>query len=445
MRILHLLSQRPDSTGSGVTLQAMLRGAAAAGDRSFLVAGLDESGWPPELPLEADQRLAVTFPAAGREHALPGMSDAMPYPSTRFRDLEEAQLDAYEAAFGAALQEAVRRFRPDVIHGHHLWIAASRARELFPGIPLVVSCHGSDLRQWRSVARLRSRALASARAERVLALSEAQRRDIGTLRAVPEDRMAVVGAGYRDELFIPREKPDPRPVVLVYAGKLSRAKGVPWLLRALAGVEAPAWRLELVGGGEGPEAAECLALAAALGDRVRVHGPLSQERLAGLLGHAHLFVLPSLFEGLPLVLIEALACGCRLVCTGLPGALELLSGIGGVRRPSPGCRGCAASTSRWPMTSRPLSRTSPPRCACSCAPPLPASPLPRRNWPRALPPAPGPRCMAACVTTSWKPFGITGPTGIQPDERHGTEARPGLRTRGRNPVIVADKLPKDGG
>ena len=34
---------------------------------------------------------------------------------------------------------------------------------------------------------------------------------------------------------------------------------------------------------------------------------------------AHVFVLPSFYEGLPLVLVEALACGCRLVCTDLPG------------------------------------------------------------------------------------------------------------------------------
>ena len=41
---------------------------------------------------------------------------------------------------------------------------------------------------------------------------------------------------------------------------------------------------------------------------------------------AHIFVLPSFFEGLPLVLLEALACGCRIVTTDLPGVKELFSG-----------------------------------------------------------------------------------------------------------------------
>lgn len=327
MRILHLLSQRPDSTGSGVTMQAMLRGAQEVGDESFLVAGLDERGWPDGLAVEPTNRLAVEFPAPGREHALPGMSDGMPYPSARFRDLTESRLDAYEAAFAAALREAVERFRPDVIHAHHLWIASSIARRLRPELPLVVSCHGSDLRQWRTCGHLRHRAAASARADRVLALSEAQRAEIAGLHGLPRERIAVVGAGYRDGLFRPLKKPAPDPVVLVYAGKLSRAKGVPWLLRGLATVDGPPWRLELVGGGSGAEHEECLALAAALGERVRVHGAVPQERLAELLGRAHVFVLPSFFEGLPLVLLEALACGCRALTTDLPGARELLGGL----------------------------------------------------------------------------------------------------------------------
>ena len=48
LKILHVLSQRPDSTGSGIYLQAMLREAAACGHRNFLVAGI-QSHQPVEL------------------------------------------------------------------------------------------------------------------------------------------------------------------------------------------------------------------------------------------------------------------------------------------------------------------------------------------------------------------------------------------------------------
>jgi glycosyltransferase involved in cell wall biosynthesis len=48
-------------------------------------------------------------------------------------------------------------------------------------------------------------------------------------------------------------------------------------------------------------------------------GPLPQEKLAAVFQTADVFVLPSFFEGLPLVVIESLACGCRVVMTDLPG------------------------------------------------------------------------------------------------------------------------------
>jgi glycosyltransferase involved in cell wall biosynthesis len=42
------------------------------------------------------------------------------------------------------------------------------------------------------------------------------------------------------------------------------------------------------------------------------------------MGRSHLFILPSFFEGVPLVLMEALACGCRILSTDLPGSREIL-------------------------------------------------------------------------------------------------------------------------
>jgi glycosyltransferase involved in cell wall biosynthesis len=58
---------------------------------------------------------------------------------------------------------------------------------------------------------------------------------------------------------------------------------------------------------------------------VRFHGHLGQPELAGLMRRCAVCVLPSFYEGLPLVLVEALACGCRLVSTALPGITEQLA------------------------------------------------------------------------------------------------------------------------
>ena len=160
-----------------------------------------------------------------------------------------------------------------------------------------------------------------------MALSESQKSDIARVYAIPEEKIHVVGAGYDDNLFQLQTKPESDPVQLVYAGKLSEAKGVPWMLRALAKIDSPSWELHLVGGGSGPEKDAFLSLAEKLGDRVKQYGAVPQGRLAEILRTSHIFCLPSFYEGLPLVVIEALASGCRIVANDLPGTRELIGDL----------------------------------------------------------------------------------------------------------------------
>ncbi len=325
LRILHLLSQRPDSTGSGIFVQAMIGEATGSGYDSFLVAGLssDDTHYPGFI--EQNRSMFVHFPATDVSFDIPGMSDVMPYASSRFCDLTEEQLNAYEQAFSGIIQKAVDQFKPDIIHSHHLWLVSSLARQLFPEIPLVTSSHGSDLRQFQSCSHLQERVLAGCREiDTVMALSEVQKEEIAGLYRLNSDKIAVTGAGYDRSLFFPEAKPDPEPVQLVYAGKLSRAKGVPWMLRALKSINSPAWQLHLVGGGSGAEREQCLTLAREFGDRVQLHGALPQESLARIVRQSHMLILPSFFEGLPLVTLEALASGCRVVATDLPGTRAII-------------------------------------------------------------------------------------------------------------------------
>ncbi|MBU4447344.1 MAG: glycosyltransferase family 4 protein [Proteobacteria bacterium] len=327
MKILHLLSQRPEATGSGIYIQAMIRESARRGHENFLLAGVPQGEGPQPDGLGAAACEFVRFEGGDLPFPVVGMSDVMPYPSRRFSDLSPPEVEAYEWGFADRLLDVVARFQPQVIHSHHLWLLSAVARQMLAHLPLVATCHGSDLRQFHFCPHLRPRVLAGCRElDGIMALSGAQKHDIIRLYDIPGDRIEVVGAGYNEAWFRPRPKPAPDPVRLVYAGKLSRAKGVPWLLRALEGLRRLPWRIDLIGGGSGRERDEILELAAALEDRVHVWGPQSQEDLARLMGQAHLVVLPSFFEGLPLVVLEALASGCRVVTTALPGVVEVLGG-----------------------------------------------------------------------------------------------------------------------
>ena len=84
-------------------------------------------------------------------------------------------------------------------------------------------------------------------------------------------------------------------------------------------------RLHIAGSGAGPEAEALRQRMRALAPAVVLHGQLDQPQLADLMRRCGVCVLPSFYEGVPLVLVEAAACGCRLVSTALPGVVERIA------------------------------------------------------------------------------------------------------------------------
>jgi len=328
MNILHVLSQHPTATGSGISLKNIIAQAAAAGHVNYLVAGVSDDRPVVLDGLAPECCRFVRFGGGELDFLIPGMSDVMPYASSRFMDLTTTQLDDYEQAFTLAVQHAAAACVPDIVHSHHLWLATAVARKVLPETVLVTSCHSTGLRQFVSCPHLRERVLPYCqKIDRVLALSGDQAHKITDLYGIPADRIDVVGGGFDDQLFVYGEKPPPSPIRLLYAGKLSLAKGVDWLLQTYADLEDNDLHLHLAGSGSGQEAEDCLAMAARLGSRVTVHGRLEQAELAAVMRQCHIFILPSFYEGLPLVLLEALSSGCRLIATDLSGCCELLAGV----------------------------------------------------------------------------------------------------------------------
>jgi glycosyltransferase involved in cell wall biosynthesis len=325
MKILHLISQHPESTGSGFYLQNIIRQATVAGHQNFLVAGVSGSRLPQLDCIKTLSCRFVHFDQGLLDYAIPGMSDVMPYPSSTFATLSPAQIDTYEQVFGEVIEHAVDYFSPDIIHSHHLWLVSAVARKLTPTIPMVTSCHSTDLRQFLQCPLLRDRVLPHCqKIDRVLALGGSQAGKIKQLYSISSQKIDIVGGGYDENLFTLQQKDKSPQVQVIYAGKLSFAKGVDVLLRTVQSLKGTGMHLHLAGSGTGEEEKYCLELAADAGAFVTVHGRISQQKLARLMGSCHVFVLPSFYEGLPLVLLEALASGCRILTTDLPGCLELL-------------------------------------------------------------------------------------------------------------------------
>ncbi|MCF8068304.1 MAG: glycosyltransferase family 4 protein [Desulfobacterales bacterium] len=328
MKILHLLGQRPDSTGSGIYMQSVMREAEKCGHENYMIAGIQPDSDIDFHGIIPDQCRFIRFNGGDISFPIPGMTDIMPYPSVRFADLSMKDIEIYESAFSRVMTETVTCFRPDIIHSHHNWLVSSLARRLFPNIPVVTTCHGTDLRQFQNCPHLRKKVLCGCRhLDAAMVLSGDQKQFIEQNYELPQEKVIVTGAGYNDTVFTPDTKPAPKPVQLVYAGKLLNAKGLPWLLKALKTIEELNWQLHIVGGGKGIEKDECMHLAKNMGERVIVHGMIPQVRLADIFRQGHIFVLPSFFEGLPLVVLEALASGCRVVATDLAGVMEVLGDV----------------------------------------------------------------------------------------------------------------------
>jgi glycosyltransferase involved in cell wall biosynthesis len=117
-------------------------------------------------------------------------------------------------------------------------------------------------------------------------------------------------------------------------GRLSPEKDVTTLLKAAALVveRHPSFRLQIAGAG--PCGVELAALAGSLGlmDRVEFLGDVSD--VPALLARASLFVLPSVTEGLPLTVLEAMACGLPVVATRVGGTPEAVAdGVSGLLVP----------------------------------------------------------------------------------------------------------------
>jgi len=326
MRILHCLSQIPVKTGSGVYLQAIVREAAGNGFEQSVVCGLPESMPAAATNLAIDPANIFVTRFDSRELPFPvaGMSDVMPYPSTRFSSFDEHRLKLYKTAFSKTLTAAVEKFLPDLIHSHHLWLLTALCKELFPEIPLVTSVHGTELRQLQLAGHLADRIIRDVKTvEKVLTLNQDQRRKVITEYNLSPKQVTVTGTGYRQDLFCSDFCDKEKIPTIIYAGKLSRAKGVLWLIKAFNNLNENA-RLWLAGSGAGPEADEVKTLAAA-DPRITLLGALSQSELATCFKQAHIMALPSFYEGLPLVLLEALACNCRVIVTDLPGIRELVT------------------------------------------------------------------------------------------------------------------------
>ncbi|MGR3501872.1 glycosyltransferase family 4 protein [Pseudaestuariivita sp.] len=134
------------------------------------------------------------------------------------------------------------------------------------------------------------------------------------------DKLHIVHCGVEPRRYAAAREPNRRPQVL-FVGRLAGVKGVPLLLQA---AEKLTTEFDLTLVGDGPERAAHEALARELSVNANFLGYQSQDRVAELLAQSDVLVLPSFAEGVPVVLMEAMAAQVPVLTTRIAGIPELV-------------------------------------------------------------------------------------------------------------------------
>jgi glycosyltransferase involved in cell wall biosynthesis len=218
------------------------------------------------------------------------------------------------------LAGAFSRHRIDVAHSHEFSMAVYGAWAAWrAGVPHVITMHGGHYYAGRLRRRLALRA-AMAVSARTVAVSARLAQDISRDLLIRRPQILTIANGVR---YVPPERVilrdelrlGPRDRLVVSVGNLYPVKGHQHLIDALAMVADRHPTLHLAIGGRGE-------LEGALTSRARAHGLDGRVHLLGLrsdvpalLAAADVFALPSLSEGLPLALLEAMFAGCPIVAS----------------------------------------------------------------------------------------------------------------------------------
>ena len=344
MKILSIITQKPSSTGSGIYLTEILKSYQHLGEEQAVICGVTKEDKLPDIPS------VDFFPVYYESEELPypvlGMSDEMPYISTRYKDLTKEMLEQFERAFSKKLEEVMSVFSPDLILCHHLYLLTALVREKCPQIPIFAFCHNTDLRQMEKHDLEKERIVRNIqKLDKIFTPKEAQRQEVLRLYGVEPEKVINIGIGYNAEVLgLPKEDvlsphgiPRRREIRsasgekyakgeywdLLFAGKLGEKKGVFSLLRSLEALYQKGrknFRLFMVGDNGNQEEKEAVyALAKTCSYPIHFLGRLDYSDLIPWYEFSDCFLLPSFFDAVPMTVIESLACGNKVVLTALEG------------------------------------------------------------------------------------------------------------------------------
>lgn len=304
------------------------------------IEGLDRNTWQPVLVYHPEAGISALLHEAARLDA-------------RLVEMPRLPLGLSGAQQVPAFKAMLHSEQPAVFHAHLSWPLACKwglAAALFERVPAVIATLHLWVDARYTQASRWQQSLIAARLGKYIAVSREIAQKLKEVFSVAGSKLQVIHSSVdiqRFEHAINLTSPSElalfrdRPVILTVA-RLDQQKGLLFLLEAAAQVPDAVFVIV----GEGPERGTLQTKCQDLGLENRVIFAGFRQDIPAWLGHCTLFVLPSLYEGVPISLLEAMAAGKPVIASAIPGNMEALTHAESGWLVAPGDAGALANAIR---------------------------------------------------------------------------------------------------
>lgn len=237
----------------------------------------------------------------------------------------------------ALVNRLYRESRYDVVHVH---MDTAMGYPIFHGIdvPMVSTFHlmftesvrnARGLQKLLGRLRLRNILICAEKSEKVIVVNEPLIEELAKL-GVKREKMVFIPNSVDTSFFSINKNPETRKkykiahddVMILFVGRLDHQKGLEYLVKAAKALDRR-FKVFIVGSGEGEYKRRLLNMAEG-SENIIFTGPLFDDDLKEIYASSDIFVLPSLFEGMPTVLLEAMASGLPIIASDIPSVAPLV-------------------------------------------------------------------------------------------------------------------------
>ena len=260
--------------------------------------------------------------------------DPHPRSNLLFENMTDLQLEQYETAFRAAIEEEIEEFKPDIIHTQHIWIISGLLSSY--NIPYVITSHGAEFITYNKTNRFDKYGFDAVKGcKKIITISNDNEKDIINKFLEIGDRLVSIRNGYNAQDFFIEHLNKAEVLkkfsinenfekIVLFVGRVSKMKGVDILVKSASIYETDKIVTLIVGDGEYITELEGLKNELQL-KNIFFLGSKTHEDLRLLYNISDVLVLPSRKEALPLVAIEALACGTPAIVTDQSGMPDIIN------------------------------------------------------------------------------------------------------------------------